>query len=286
MGISGYFPGQSTTISSRTRIPRVALIASFLVALAFSAPSKSWFSLVGIITSMTVFTYIMGGVSLQVFRRAARDLPRPYRLGLAGFWAPVSFLAATAIVFWAGYTTLAELIALLFIGLPLYAWFFAANRGYMNRVAAYVVGVVFVAAWILLQHWGHWVLSPATGTPAASADVKLHAPFILWFILSAAAVYVFTGLCWLFGNAEGRRLINRSWWLITYILAEFLLSYYSSFGVTAKQPKPLTFPFDTCWALLIGLICFYWAVQSGYEPDEIRAITATGSGLVPEDDDG
>lgn len=279
MGVGGYLPKQSTAVSGRTRIPWVALVASFFVALVFTAPSKSWFSLVGIITSMTVFTYIMGGVSLQVFRRTAPGLDRPFRLGAAGFWAPVSFLAATAIVFWSGFATLADLVALLFIGLPLYVWFFAPARGYINKAAGYTIGVVFLVAWILLTHWGNWILTTAPATVA-----KDHPNFPLWFIVSAVAVYAFAGLCWLFGSSEGRHLINRSWWLITFILAEFCLSYYSSFGVLAKPPAPLRFPYDTLWALLIGLVCFYWAVASGFETDEIKAIVETGSGLVPVED--
>jgi len=279
MGVGGYLPKQSTTVSSRARVPWVALVASFFVALVFTAPSKSWFSLVGIITSMTVFTYIMGGVTLQVFRRTAPGLDRPFRLGAAGFWAPVSFLAATAIVFWSGFATLADLVALLFLGLPLYVWFFAQEHGYIDKVAGYVIGVVFLAGWIALSRWGNWILSTAPATVA-----KDHPNFPLWFIVSAAAVYAFVGLCWLFGSSEGRHLINRSWWLITFILAEFCLSYYSSFGVLAKPPAPLRFPYDTLWALLIGLICFYWAVASGFETDEIKAIVDTGSGLVPVED--
>jgi len=279
MGVGGYLPKQSTTVSSRARVPWVALVASFFVALVFTAPSKSWFSLVGIITSMTVFTYIMGGVTLQVFRRTAPGLDRPFRLGAAGFWAPVSFLAATAIVFWSGFATLADLVALLFLGLPLYVWFFAQEHGYIDKVAGYVIGVVFLAGWIALSRWGNWILSTAPATVA-----KDHPNFPLWFIASAAAVYAFVGFCWWFGSSEGRHLINRSWWLITFILAEFCLSYYSSFGVLAKPPAPLRFPYDTLWALLIGLICFYWAVASGFETDEIKAIVDTGSGLVPIED--
>lgn len=283
MGMGGYFPHASVRVSQKTRIPWIALLAAFILAVAFSAPSKSWFGLVGIITSMTVFTYIMGGVSLQVFRRTAPDLPRPYRLGGAWFWAPVSFLAATAIVYWSGFTTDIELVALLFLGLPLYAWFFAAQRGYMNRAAAYVTGVVFLVAWILLMHWGHWVLSPADTGPLAD-NVKYHAPFTLWYLLVAVSVYGFTALCWIFGSKEGRHLVNRSWWLITFILAEVFLGYYGGFGVTTHIPKLLTFPIDTVWALLIGLVCFYWAVHTGYETDDIRAIVGSGSGLVPEEE--
>ena len=278
MGVSGYVPAATTRVSRRTRVPWVALLASFLVAVAFVSPNKSWFSLVGIITSMTVFTYIMGGVSLQIFRRTAPDLARPFRLGGAALWAPLAFLAATAIVYWSGFSTDIELVALLFIGLPLYTWFFAGPKGYMNRAAAVVVGAVFLVAWVLLMHWGHWVLSSALATNPAQ-----HAPFVLWYVLVAVAVYGFTALCWLFGSAEGRHLIERSLWLITYILAEVLLAYYGAFGVTAHIPKLLTFPIDTIWALLIGLACYYWAVASGYETDEIREIVASGSGLVAED---
>jgi len=125
------------------------------------------------------------------------------------------------------------------------------------------------------------------GTPVLSSavptDPKDHAPFVLWYVLVALSVYGFTALCWLFGNKEGRNLIVRSIWLITYILAEVLLSYYGAFGVTSHIPKLLTFPIDTIWALIIGLICYYWAVYSGYQTDEIRAITDTGSGLVPDE---
>ncbi|MGH8988453.1 MAG: APC family permease, partial [Acidimicrobiales bacterium] len=282
MGTSGFFPKPWRWVSRRTRVPWLSLVAAFVVGIVFSAPTHSWYGLVGIVTSMTVFTYIMGGIGLQVFRKTAPNLKRPFRIPGAWFWGPVSFLAATVIVYWSGFTTDIELIALLFIGLPVYAWWFAPNRGYVNRVAGYVIGAAFLAAWILLMHWGHWVLSPARTAPF-STNVKYHAPFLLWYLLVAISVYGFTALCWVFGSKVGRHLINRSIWLITFILAEVFLAYYGSFGVTTHVPKLLTFPIDTAWALLIGLACFYWAVMSAYETEEIKAITATGSGVVAEE---
>lgn len=278
LGVGGYLPKAATAVSPRKRVPWVALIASLVVAVIFSAPSKSWYGLVGFITAATVFTYIMGGTCLQVFRRTAPGLDRPYRLGSAALWGPVSFLAAVAIIFWAGFATLVALDAAVFIALPLYAWFFAVERGYLDRTLAYLTGAVFLVAWVLLQHWGHWVLSPA---PASTAS--RHAPFLLWFGLTAAAVYGFAAVCALFGTPEGRRLINSTWWLLTLVFGETLLDYYSSFGVTATQPKLLQFPYDTGWALLIGLVCFYWSVASGFTTEEMAAVLATGSGVVPEE---
>jgi len=278
MGVGGYLPKASTAVSERHRIPWVALVASLVVAVAFSIPSKSWYGLVGFITSATVFTYIMGGSGLAVLRRTAPTLRRPYRLSTAAFWAPLGFLAAVAIVFWSGFETLAPLVAAVFVALPLYSWFGAPHRGHLDRWVGYAIGAVYLAAWILLQHWGHWVLSPASPT-----NPHQHAPFLLWFTLCAVAVYGFSFLCWLFGTPEGKRLVNTTWWLITLIFGEFVLSYYSSFGVTKTQPHFLQFPYDTIWALLFGLVMFYWSVASGYQTEEIRDIIAAETGVSPEE---
>jgi amino acid transporter len=277
MGVSGYLPKQATSVNKR-QIPWAALIAAFVLAAVFSAPSKSWYGLVGFITSATVFTYMMGGIGLAVLRRTAPDLKRPYRLGAAGFWAPLGYLAAIVIVFWSGFDTLIQLIAAIFIALPLYAWFYAPSRGLLDKKIGYPLGAVFLAAWILLQHWGHWILSPANPNKASQ-----HAPFGLWIVLNIVAVAGFAGVCWLFGNKQGKHLVNRSWWLLTLMFGEVILSYYSSFGVTAKQPHFLQFPYDTIWALLFALVIYYWAVGSGWETEEVRdIIQSTTSGSSPE----
>lgn len=276
LGVGGFLPGAAAV--SKRRVPWVALIASLVVAIIFAAPSKSWYGLVGFITAATVFTYIMGGTCLQVFRRTAPDLARPYRLGGAGFWGPVSFLAAAVIIFWSGFTVLVQLDAAVFIALPLYVWFFAVQRGYLTRAVAYPLGAVYLVAWVLLEHWGHWVLSSAPATTPSR-----HAPFVLWFILTAVAVYGFAAVCAVAGTPQGRRMIMSAWWLLTLVFGLTLLVYYSSFGVVAKPVKLLTFPYDTIWALLFSLACYYWSVASGFVTDEMAAILATGSGLVPEE---
>lgn len=278
MGMGGYLPTSTTSVNPRSRIPWVAMVASLIVAIVFSLPSKSWYGLVGFITLTTVFTYIMGGSGLVILRRTAPNLARPYRLGAAAFWGPVSFLAAVVIVFWSGYAALAELLAALFIALPLYTSFFSVRRGFMSAGPAHAIGAVFLVGWVALQYWGHWILSTASPTVASA-----HPYFPEWIALCAVAVYGFSGLTWAFSNAEGRHLINRTWWLITFVFAELILSYYSSFGVTPTQPHYLQFPYDTIWALVIGLIVFYWSVASGYETEELKEINASGSGMVTAD---
>lgn len=281
MGMSGYFPKQSHSVSSKTRVPWVALVAALIIGIVFTIPTKSWYGLVGFITSATVFTYIMGGVGLNVLRRTAPDLERPFRLGAANFWGPISFLAAVIIVFWSGYVTDSAVLAALFVALPLFAWFYMVDQGWTPRIPAYVLGAAFLAAWIPLQWWGHWILSPRS-----PAKASLHAPFPLWYPLCVLAVFGFSAILWAISKPEGRKIINSSWWLLCLIFGEVALVRYSSFGPNPKAVPPhfLQFPYDTIWALLYGLVMYYWAVRSGYATPEMAAISASGSGLVPEED--
>ncbi|MGH9071074.1 MAG: APC family permease, partial [Acidimicrobiales bacterium] len=279
MGTSGYFPSQVKAIG-RTRVPWVALLASLVVAVLFTIPSKSWYGLVGFITSATVFTYIMGGVGIKVLRRTAPDLARPFRLGLVNLFGPLSFLAAVVIVFWSGFVTDAALVAAVFLGLPLFSWFYMVQKGWLPRMVAYPLGAVFAGAWIVLQWWGHWVLSTRSATNAA-----LHAPFPLWIILCAVAVFGFAAVIWVFAKPEGKRVVNSAWWLLCLLFGEFCLTRYSSFGPnpTGHLTPLLRFPYDTIWALVFGLIMYVWAVYSGYATEELRAITETGTGLIVEE---
>lgn len=282
MGVSGYFPAQTKSIS-RTRVPWVSLLAALVIGIAFSYPSKSWYSLVSFITSATVFTYIMGGVGIKVLRRTAPDLKRPFRLGVVNVWGPLSFLAAIVIVFWSGFVTDAALVAAIFIGLPLFVWFYMVKKGWMSPRIAYPLGAVFAAAWIVLQWWGHWVLSLRD-----PANAALHAPFLLWMVLSVVAVFGFSALIWAFSTAEGKKVVNSSWWLLCLIFGELAITRYSSFGPNpaAVPVALLKFPYDTIWALAFGLVMYLWAVHSGYATEEMAAINATGTGVIPEDTSG
>ncbi|MHB8296490.1 MAG: APC family permease [Acidimicrobiales bacterium] len=268
LSVDGYLPAGTQRLSS-TRVPWVALLASAIVGSLFFAPLPSWYLLVGFISSATVLTYIMGGVGLTVLRRTASSLPRPYRLGAAGVLTPLSFLAATLIVYWAGFSVLANVVAAVFVALPAFVWFFAPKRGWMSAGPAAVLGIVYLAAWIVTQSWAGWVLSSATK----------HPPFLEYYALVLVEVVGFTLVSFALSNADGKHAIGKSWWLLFLILGTFGLSYYGGFGPLKNPPIP--FPLDTLVAIGIGLVSFYWGCASGYETEEMTQILATGSGLVP-----
>ena len=277
MSIMGYLPVRVQRLSERFRIPWVALAASTVIGVLFFAPLPSWYLLVGFISSATVLTYIMGGVGLQVLRRTAPDLARPFRLPGAGLMAPLGFLAASLIVYWSTYATLINVVAAVFVALPLFVWFYAPARGWLGQGSGAVLGVVFLVVWVATQFWGGWVLVPSS-TPLSG-----HPAFLLYFGALVVEVVAFSAFIRWRGSAAARQAVDRSWWFIFLVFATLGLSYVGAYGPLSTPTVP--FPLDTLAALVIGLVSYYWGVASGFATDEIKAIVATGSGVVPPEPD-
>lgn len=267
--------------NNRFGIPWVALAVSTVVGCVFFVPSPSWYTLVGFISAAAVLTYIMGGAGLPVLRKHAADLPRPFRLRGSWFWSPVSFLAAAVILYWSGFTILANVFTAALIGMPLFCWYYAWHRRWMPKLPAIVIGVVFLGLWVWIAYAGGWVLT-ASGAQRAGGwgfgvyDGAFSATFL--------ALYA---IMWWLSNAEGRHHILASAWLIWLILAFLPLSYFGAYGPLAHPP--LAFPWGTVVALAVALATQFWAVRSGFQTEEIRDILATyrrggdvGEALAPE----
>ncbi|MHB8295373.1 MAG: APC family permease [Acidimicrobiales bacterium] len=254
-----------------TKIPIVSLAAAFVVGCAFFVPFPSWYTAVGLVSSAAVLTYLMGGIGLQVMRRTAPELPRRFRLGAAGVLAPAGTVAAAVIVYWSGYAVLVDVAAAVMLILPVWSWFYAPERRMLGRSQGAAIGGAFLVAWVATQVYGNWVLTPAT------LPLSAHPAFPLFFALMVLEVVAFNALCWALASPAGRNEVSRAWWLEAFMLVMLALSYYGGYGPLSKPV--IGFPWDTVIALVIGLVAYYWAVASGYATPEMKAITATGSGL-------
>lgn len=120
VGALGFLPKSFIKISEKYRIPVVPLIASLVIGLVFLAPFPSWYKLVGFISSATVFTYIVGGPALRVFRKHAPDLKRPFKLPGSVIFAPLGFVGASLVVFWTGWPLDLYVAVAIFSGLLLF----------------------------------------------------------------------------------------------------------------------------------------------------------------------
>ncbi len=250
--------------NNRFGIPWLALVVSAVVGCVFFVPAPSWYQLVGFISAAAVLTYIMGGAGLPVMRRTAPDLPRPFRLRGAAIWSPISFLAAVLILYWGGFSTLANVFTATFIGLPVFTCYYTWKRGWTSPLAGGVIGLVFFCLWIWVAYAGGWVLTTSGGQRPGGWS------FGAYDIAFSALVIAFCAALWAVSNAEGRKHINATWWLIWLLLASLPLSYFGSYG-PLDQP-PIIFPWGILIEVGIGIIAYLWAVRSGFQTDEITDI--------------
>lgn len=266
LSIDGYFPSVFTRIS-KFGVPLGALVATVIIGWFFLLPLPSWYLLVGFITSATVLTYLTGGVGLTVFRSTAGDLRRPFRLRWANVLAPVSFVAAGLIIYWAGTATLNYVVGAVFIGLPVYAWFYAPNRLGMNRALAYVSGAGFLAVFMMTGYFGPFYKASANFSHPGGLSFGWYIGLVIAEVLAFAAVMRYGS------RADMRREIGAGMWFIGLLFAIYIDSYFGAFGPLPKG-QHLPFPIATIIAGLLALVCYYWAVRAGYETPEIKAIVA------------
>ncbi len=265
LSIDDYLPPIFTRVSV-LGTPIAALIAALVVGLIFLLPLPSWYLLVGFISSATVLTYIMGGVGLTVLRRTAGELPRPFMLKGAQVLAPLAFIAAGLIVYWSGTATLNYVVAAVFIGLPLYAWFYAPRQMGISQQTAIALGVVFLIAVIATGYFGPFY---AAGPAFVNRGGLGFLPYVgLLFV----EVVAFAGALYALANAAGKREIIAGAWFVGFLFLTYLLSYFGAFGPLA-HPR-IAFPLDTVLAALLGLAAYYAAVVSGYRTADIAAIVA------------
>ncbi len=100
---NNYIGNKFRGISERFGVPIWAMSITVLFAIIFLLPFPSWQSLVGVISAATAFTYIMGPVSLAVFRKYHNDKHRPFRLGGAKLIGLLAFIGGTLIIYWSSW---------------------------------------------------------------------------------------------------------------------------------------------------------------------------------------
>jgi amino acid transporter len=118
---NGYIPEVFERNHPRFKVPWVGIILTFLIGILFLLPFPSWAKLVGVVTSASVMMYAGAPLALGALRRSKANLPRIYTLPGAKVTAPIAFVLANWIVYWAGWGTYSTLMVVLLIGYALMA---------------------------------------------------------------------------------------------------------------------------------------------------------------------
>ncbi|MFF4695303.1 APC family permease [Streptomyces chattanoogensis] len=117
--------------TDRRSVPWFGLIISFVTGVICFLPFPSWQELVSFITSASVLMYAGAPLAFGVFRDRLPNHQRPYRLPGGNAIAPLAFVVASLIIYWAGWETLQRLGWAIVIGYVLlgsYAWYATKKR--------------------------------------------------------------------------------------------------------------------------------------------------------------
>ncbi|WP_077327947.1 APC family permease [Virgibacillus siamensis] len=111
---NGYFYSVFAKVDKRTGLPRGALWLAMIMGIAWTLPTQfqAWSGLIGAVTFSFVLTYMTGPVSVTALRKSAPDLKRPFVLKGLGFIGPLTFMAASLVALWSGWSNIILLVSI------------------------------------------------------------------------------------------------------------------------------------------------------------------------------
>ncbi|HKN09005.1 MAG TPA: APC family permease [Pseudomonadota bacterium] len=121
------FPKVFGRVHPRFGIPRPAMWFNLVVSFIFLFFFRGWGKLAAVISVATIITYLVVPISVMVLRRTAPHLHRPLHLPGLGLLAPIAFVLATLMLFWARWPHTGEIMLLLILPMPVYLYYQAAS---------------------------------------------------------------------------------------------------------------------------------------------------------------
>lgn len=120
---SGTVPKVLGRVHPKYGIPRPAMWFNLLVAFIFLFFFRGWGKLAAVISVATIITYLVVPISVMVLRRTAPHLHRPLRVPGLAVLAPMAFVLATLMLFWARWPHTGQIMLLLILPLPVYLYY-------------------------------------------------------------------------------------------------------------------------------------------------------------------
>jgi amino acid transporter len=190
MSKNGFLPAAFTVVHNGSGIPRRALVINFVLGVAFLLPFGSWQQIVAATSVLGLIAYALPSVSAVVFKRGGA-FP-----GGAPRWvsplAPVAFVLASLIIYWAGWHELRIALPILLVGVLVYAY------------QHWHSGAEWADAWLglwLVVYLALILVMSAIGSKDFEGTGAIPAPW------DSVIVAVIALAAWLFGVWSGQRYL-------------------------------------------------------------------------------
>lgn len=195
-------------VNPKTGLPRAALWLTLVMAVFWMLQFHAWQGLVAASTSAKALTFVAGPVALMALRKTKPDMKRPFFLKAAHVLSPIAFIAATLVVYWAGWTVVSLLVPLIIGALILY--FAIVEKG--DQYNASKINNDFKSAYWFLFY------------------------LVFMLIMSALGSFVPDGWDPIFASAATIPIIPAPWDTVICALGSLVFYYW---GVKTRLSKPV-----------------------------------------------
>jgi amino acid transporter len=153
---NGYMPGIFGAIHPLYGVPRAAMCFNLAISFVFLLLFRGWGSLAEVISVATLISYVTGPISVMALRRTGPHLNRPLKVKGMSVIAPVAFILASLILYWATWPLTGEVIFIMLLGLPIYFYYQAKSNwtGFGRQLKAGMWLIVYLAYMILISYLG------------------------------------------------------------------------------------------------------------------------------------
>ena len=256
MAKMNYIPAFFGKIHPKFRTPWISLVVTFIIGAMFLLPFPSWYALVGINSSFTVFAYLAAGITNTSLRKTAPEMERPFKTPFLKVMAPLAFVIASMLVYFSGWSTVALLLLIVDGGLPIFLLSrYGRETFHINMRSASLFSAIY------------WIIFIFIGIIYALSLL----PFAEYFALFAATIVVTPYLLYRMSGRTASIHIRASIWIVVYSIILGIMSYYGSLGINA-----IPFPYDYIIMAIMSLTIYFIAVNTGYHTDKLKEYQSTG----------
>lgn len=256
MAKMNYIPAFFGKIHPRFRTPWISLVVTFIIGAMFLLPFPSWYALVGINSSFTVFAYLAAGITNTSLRKTAPEMEMPFKTPFLTVMAPLAFVIASMLVYFSGWSTVALLLLIVDGGLPIFLLSrYGRETFHINMRSASLFSAIY------------WVIFIFIGIIYALSLL----PFAEYFALFSATILVTPYLLYRMSERTASIHIRASIWIVVYSIILGIMSYYGSLGINA-----IPFPYDYIIMAIMSLTIYFIAINTGYHTDKLKEYQSTG----------
>ncbi len=165
----------------------LSLIFTFILSALYLLPFPSWQSLVSIITSGIVFTYILGPVGLMTFRKLDPKKKRPFYLPFANAVSLSAFIVGTLIIYWSAFDTLYKLSIGIVAGIIIFILtnFKKIKTKFKQTVIPGLWFLCYIAVILLISYFG---------SKNFGGNNTVKSPYDLAVVILAAVLFYFLAI--------------------------------------------------------------------------------------------